>query len=65
MKPRKTFKSLTELSIDSIDVKDVEPDEATAEPPQTLADAALRKIPADSLSRVPGVHGFYNWGINE
>jgi hypothetical protein len=65
MKPEKIFKSLAELSTDSIDARDAEPEKTTPEPLEMLANAAPGKIPADSLSRVPGVQGFYNWGINE
>jgi len=64
MKRKKTFKSLAELSADSIGAIHAEP-EKTKPPEPHVPAAAPRKIPPDSFQRVPDVGGFHHWGINE
>jgi hypothetical protein len=64
MKRRKTYKSLAELTADSIGVIEAEPDKAKPEQAQVFADAQ-GKIPPENLLRVQPVPGFRGWGINE
>jgi hypothetical protein len=63
MKRTKTFKSLAELSADSIDAVDAELEEANPTEPQVPVESP-RRIP-DGFPRVSDARGFRNWGINE
>ena len=64
MKPKKTFKSLAELPTDALGVIEAEPEKIRPPDAQLLLEA-LRKIPPDSLPRVPDFRGLRDWGINE
>jgi hypothetical protein len=61
MKPKKTFKSLTELSADTIAAVEPEPEKAESPEPQVHA-GAPRKVPP---KRFPPVHDLHHCGINE
>ena len=64
MKQKKTFKSLTELSVDSLRAVDAEPEKAN--PPEAQVPAEKRRgIRLDSFPRVPDIRGYHCWGINE
>ena len=64
MKQKKTFKSLAELSTDSIGAVDAEAEKKESSKPQVLAEAQ-RKAAPDSFPRVHDARGFRDWGINE
>jgi hypothetical protein len=64
MKPTKTFKSLAELTADSIGAIEAEPEKAKPSEAEVFAEA-LRKIPLENLPHVQSVPSFRNWGINE
>jgi len=64
MKPKKTYKSLTELSADSISAVNSEPEKRKPPQPRVAKDDPL-KIPRESLSRVSEGRGYQRWGINE
>jgi hypothetical protein len=63
MKPRKTFKSLEELSADSI-VTVPEPEKQKSPKPQVLAEPPP-KISPNNFPRLSDVRGNHRWGINE
>jgi hypothetical protein len=62
MKPKKTLKSLTELTAESIGAVDAEADKAKTDP-QVLTEALL--IPIDNFPQVQNAQRFRDWGINE
>jgi hypothetical protein len=64
MKPKKTYKSLTELSADSIGAVNAET-EKTKPPQPHVAKDGPPQIPRESLSRVSEGRGYHRWGINE
>jgi len=64
MKPKKTIKSLAELSADSIGVIVSEP-EKTKPPEPTVLAQGPPKAPPDSVPRVYEVQSGRHWGINE
>jgi hypothetical protein len=61
MKPKKTFKSLTELSADTIGAAKPEPEKAESPEPQVHPEAPPKVPP----KRFPPVHDLHHWGINE
>ena len=61
MKTKKTFKSLAELSTDSIGLVSAEPEKEKSPEPKVLAKAS-RKIPPNTFPQIPDLH---HWGINE
>ena len=64
MKPKKTLKSLAELTADSIAALEEESEKAKPPPPQVFAEP-LRRVPIEDLPHVQNVRGFRDWGINE
>jgi hypothetical protein len=64
MKPKKTFKSLAELTAESIGVDNAKPDKAKAPDPQVLVEALL-PVPIQNFPQVQNVQEFRGWGINE
>jgi hypothetical protein len=64
MKPKKTLKSLAELTADSIAAVEEEPQKAKPPPSQVVAEQ-LRRVPIEDLPHVQNVRGFHDWGINE
>jgi hypothetical protein len=64
MKPKKTIKSLAELSADSIGVIDTEREKAKPPEPDVLAQSPPN-APPDSFPRVSDVRGVRDHGINE
>jgi hypothetical protein len=64
MKPTKTFKSLAELTADSIVVIEAEPDKPKASQAQVFTEA-LQRIRPENLTRVQTVPSYRDWGINE
>jgi len=63
MKPKKTFKSLEELSADSIGAV---PEPEKPKPPQSKMFAEPPpKISTNNFSRLSDVRGYHRWGINE
>jgi len=64
MKPKKTFKSLEELSADSIGAADPEAEKRKSPKPQVLAEPAP-KISPNNFPRLSDFRGYHRWGINE
>jgi hypothetical protein len=64
MKPKKTIKSLAELSADAITVIATEHQKAKPPEPTVLAQAPP-KTPPDSVPFVYEVRSGRHWGINE
>ena len=66
MKPKKTIKSLAELSADSIGAIDTEPEKTKTKPPgPTVVAQTPSKAPPDSFPHVYEVRSVRDWGINE
>jgi hypothetical protein len=63
MKPKKTFKSLEELSADSI-AADPGPEKPKSPKPQVFAEPPP-KISMNNFPRLSDVRGYHRWGINE
>jgi len=64
MKSTKTYKSLAELSSDSLSAVTAETEKTKLPEPHVLKEVPP-KIPHESLSRVSEVRGYERWGINE
>jgi hypothetical protein len=64
MKRKKTFKSLAELSADSLSAVRAPDEKAKPTKLDGFAEAPP-KIPPNTPLRVPEVRGFHRWGINE
>jgi hypothetical protein len=64
MKPKKTIKSLAELSVDAIGVIVTEPQKPKPPEPTVLAQAPPKTTP-DSVQLVYEVRSGRHWGINE
>ena len=65
MKPKKTLKSLAELTADSIAAFEEESEKAKPlQQPQAVAQQ-LRRLPIEESQHVQNVRGFRDWGIND
>ena len=64
MKPKRTYKSLAELSADSLGAINAETEKTKSPEPQVVKDVRP-KIPLESLARVSEGRGYQRWGINE
>ena len=65
MKPKKTLKSLAELTADSIAAVEEESEKAKPPPPPQVVAEQLRRVPIEDQPHVQNVRGFRDWGINE
>jgi hypothetical protein len=65
MKPTKTFKSLAELSSDSIVTVEDESDQAKPSPQHQEFAEGMQRAPIEDFPRVQNVGKFRHWGINE
>ena len=65
MKPTKTFKSLAELSADSIIAVEDESEQANPSPQPKVFTEGLQRVPIEEFPHVQNVEKFRHWGINE
>jgi hypothetical protein len=65
MKATKTFKSLSELSADSIVTLQDESDKAKPAPQLEAFAEGLQRVPVKDFTPVRDVGKFRHWGINE
>jgi hypothetical protein len=64
MKQKKYFKSLAELSADSIGPEHTDAEKMKPQEPQAFA-KATSNIPPETRVRAHDLHRYHNWGINE
>jgi hypothetical protein len=65
MKPKKTFKSLDELSVDSIGALDADPQKVKPPESNSPDEVKPKTMEKQSFPEFADARGFHRWGINE